>query len=263
MEVLELDQFFKVKGEIYKITNTTNNTPYIGQTRTHRKNKGKYRPFGYIGRFKDHISEALNNTKEKQCTYLNNSIRKDKDLFKVELIETCDIEELDNREKFYIEKYNSYYPNGYNLTRGGKGYSKIHIEIDEKINNYSKRGREFGYKHTQETKEKMKESLNSIREHLKSKASDIERRLQISNNIVSFYDEKKIDKLSKFNIDDNVENHIKPILDKNREQIVSYKIYFDRNNVYKSKSKLQTPDEIFIRLKNILIKAKELKSKNC
>jgi hypothetical protein len=58
--ILPLDEFSKIKGEIYKIVNKTNNKIYIGQTRTHRKNKNKYRIFGYTSRFKDHI-----NTKKK------------------------------------------------------------------------------------------------------------------------------------------------------------------------------------------------------
>ena len=57
-----------VVGHIYKITNIKTNKIYIGQTLSHRKNRGKYRPFGYEGRFKDHLSEALCNSKKKQCT---------------------------------------------------------------------------------------------------------------------------------------------------------------------------------------------------
>ena len=56
-----------VKGQIYLITNTVNNKKYIGQTRTHMWNHGKYRPFGYIRRFKDHICEATRNIKKNQC----------------------------------------------------------------------------------------------------------------------------------------------------------------------------------------------------
>jgi hypothetical protein len=76
-----------VTGHIYRITNTQTNKIYIGQTLSHRKNRGKYRPFGYMGRFYDHSSEALCNTKKKQCTYLNNAIRMyGKDAFHCELL---------------------------------------------------------------------------------------------------------------------------------------------------------------------------------
>lgn len=116
-----LDSSENVYGIVYKITNTSNNMVYVGQTVSHRKNKGKFRPFGMVGRLKDHISEAINNTKRKQCSYLNNVIRKHgKEAFSVELLENCSRDILDAREKHYIECLNSIYPNGYNLTPGGK-----------------------------------------------------------------------------------------------------------------------------------------------
>ena len=73
--IIDKDDVFKIKGEIYKITNTTNGKCYIGQTRSHRLNHNKYRQFGYLGRFKDHIHEA-NSSKKNQCRYLNSSILK-------------------------------------------------------------------------------------------------------------------------------------------------------------------------------------------
>tara|TARA_Y100000389_G_scaffold195348_1_gene226653 strand:+ start:140 stop:499 length:360 start_codon:yes stop_codon:yes gene_type:complete len=92
-----------VVGEIYIIKNYINNMVYVGKTLSHRKNKKKYRPFGYIGRFKEHISEALCNTKKNQCNYLNNAIRKySENTFVVELIIRCAVNELDNFEKLYI-----------------------------------------------------------------------------------------------------------------------------------------------------------------
>lgn len=116
-----LDTSDKVFGVIYRMWNTVDNTQYIGQTVSHRKNKGKYRPFGMIGRFNDHVSEALNNTKKKQCSYLNNAIRKyGKEAFSVELVEYCECSEMDSREQHYISLYNTMYPHGYNLTKGGK-----------------------------------------------------------------------------------------------------------------------------------------------
>jgi hypothetical protein len=61
--LLNKDQTDQVIGEIYKITNTVTNKYYIGQTRSHRLNHNKYRPFGHIGRFRDHIYEANSNKK--------------------------------------------------------------------------------------------------------------------------------------------------------------------------------------------------------
>jgi group I intron endonuclease len=116
-----VDNKEEVRGEIYVIKNAENGKLYVGQALTHRKNHKRYRPFGHLGRFKDHISEALCNTKKKQCRYLNNAIRLyGQHVFSVDLIEVCDVLELDDKERFHIKKLNSMFPNGYNLTPGGK-----------------------------------------------------------------------------------------------------------------------------------------------
>lgn len=169
-------------GHIYLITNTNNNKYYVGQTLSHRKNKGKYRPFGYEGRFKDHISEAICNTKKKQCTYLNNAIRKyGKEAFSVKLITTCPIKELDTMEEKYIKDYNSLYPNGYNLTVGGKVFKNniIDIQPTNPSNNPKKRG---GCKQrTSDTRTKMSESLKVICNTAEAKLEQM-KRSQLQHN---------------------------------------------------------------------------------
>lgn len=122
-----------IKGEVYCITNRATGRVYIGQTLTHRKNRGVHKPFGTLGRFKDHVSEALCNTKQNQCWYLNAAIRKyGADQFEVQRIETCERATLDERERFYIAQRNSLYPNGYNLTPGGRTLQSISVERDTK-----------------------------------------------------------------------------------------------------------------------------------
>jgi len=158
-----LDDNSQVVGHIYLITNTQTMKKYVGQTLSHRKNRNKYRPFGYQGRFKDHISEALCNTKKKQCNYLNNSIRQyGKEAFIVELIKECPKNELDKMEEYYIKEYNTLYPNGYNLTKGGKVFrdNNIIIEPTNATGIPQKRG---GSTHrTAETRTKMTESLKRV-----------------------------------------------------------------------------------------------------
>ena len=120
LEIYNKEEFHNVVGEIYKITNTVNNKCYIGQTRSHRLNHDKYRPFGYLGRFNQHISSARSNT-SNHCSYLNASIRKyGSEHFICELIQTCNIDELDTYECMNIINHSSKYPNGYNLTNGGQ-----------------------------------------------------------------------------------------------------------------------------------------------
>lgn len=173
----------QIKGQIYIIENKIDAKAYIGQTLSHRKNKDKYRPFGIIGRFNDHISEALCNTKRKQCWYLNNAIRKyGKEHFTVRLVQECSVDELDKLEQKYIQEYNSLYPNGYNLTKGGKTLQTLEHEFSEDTNTPSKRGgstfrsqetralmskrlKEFSNK----TEEKIRRSTATKEQHLKKK----------------------------------------------------------------------------------------------
>ena len=118
--ILNLDEYENVTGEIYKITNNINSKSYIGQTRSHRLNRGKYRPFGSLCRFKDHISEASSN-KKNQSRYLNSAILKyGIENFECKTIYTCNVNELDAYERQYILEYGTKYPNGYNLTDGGQ-----------------------------------------------------------------------------------------------------------------------------------------------
>lgn len=125
--LLDKSDAHKIKGEIYKITNLITNKMYIGQTRSHYLNNGKYRPFGYFGRFKKHLNEANRINMNCSCRYLNSTINKyDASNFKCELITTCDVDELDEYERKYICELNTKYPNGYNLTNGGQkcGFEK-------------------------------------------------------------------------------------------------------------------------------------------
>ncbi len=123
--ILNIDEQEHVVGEIYKMTNTANGKAYIGQTRSHRLNHNKYRPFGYNSRFKDHIHEAYS-SKKNHSRYLNYAIRKyGEECFTCERIHTCPVDELDTQEKHYIIEFETKYPNGYNLTDGGRGFTDV------------------------------------------------------------------------------------------------------------------------------------------
>lgn len=89
---------------IYCITNKINGKPYIGQTtRT--------------------LEERIYEHRHCKKTAIGKAIQKygwSKETFKVEILEVCEtLEQLNEREKFWIAKYNSIAPNGYNLTEGG------------------------------------------------------------------------------------------------------------------------------------------------
>lgn len=85
---------------IYKITNKINNKSYIGQSKD------------IESRFKEHIQHTKTNIgKEIQKYGINN--------FSFDVLEQCSIEMLNEREAYYIKKYNSI-ENGYNILPSGK-----------------------------------------------------------------------------------------------------------------------------------------------
>jgi hypothetical protein len=137
-----LDDSAGVRGIIYCVEHIATGTKYVGQTRSHRLNHGLYRPFGAEGRFRDHMSCALCNTKSSQCSALYNDIRMHGvDAFKFIQLEECDIELLDQREKHWISELSTIHPSGYNLTDGGRKVSIIKcVGISTQLNPIGKRG---------------------------------------------------------------------------------------------------------------------------
>jgi len=121
--------------EIYKITNLTTGKAYVGQAVSHILNHKRYRPYGREGRFRCHISEAFS-TKKNQCHYLNNAIRKyGVDDFVLELIEYCEISESNDKEIYYIKKFTSLYPYGFNLKNGGGNVFTHSEESKKRVSN--------------------------------------------------------------------------------------------------------------------------------
>ena len=137
-----LDDPAGVRGIIYCVEHTTTGKKYVGQTRSHRLNHGRYRPFGAEGRFRDHISCARCNTKKDQCSALYNDIRlHGGDAFKFNQLEECDIAMLDQREKHWVSELSTLYPYGYNLTDGGHKVSIIKcVGISTPLNPVGPRG---------------------------------------------------------------------------------------------------------------------------
>lgn len=99
-------------SKIYKITNNINSKIYIGKTK-----------LNISERFKQHCSDSKKNSEQKRPLY--NAMKKyGTEHFQIELIEECADDIADEREKFWINFYNSYY-DGYNATLGGDGKSYI------------------------------------------------------------------------------------------------------------------------------------------
>lgn len=105
---------------IYVITNEVDGKKYVGQAVSHIKIKDKYKPYAAYGRLLAHFREA-NSKKKHQCAYLNNAIRAHgREKFTVETLVECEKKEVDALEVKYIREYNSTFPNGYNIMKGGR-----------------------------------------------------------------------------------------------------------------------------------------------
>ena len=113
----------KVCG-IYKVTNNINQKVYIGQS------------VDIYSRWNHHKSCCKN----KKCHEYNSpfyrALRKyGEDNFTFEILEQCDIEELDNKEIKYINQYNSFIhfenSNGYNNSIGGNQGSRFRVKSEE------------------------------------------------------------------------------------------------------------------------------------
>ena len=105
---------------IYKIENLINGKVYIGQSKDIDK------------RVKHHfVDSAFNEKNVEYNTPVHQAIRKyGVENFKVEVLEQCLREELDAREVYWIDKYESFPPDagkGYNLTAGAKSATAIHF----------------------------------------------------------------------------------------------------------------------------------------
>lgn len=93
----------KIQG-IYKITNKLNGKVYIGQS--------------------NDIERRLKEHKQKRFIPIDMWINMiGVENFDFEVIESCSSDELDEKEKLYIEKYNSI-KEGYNFAKGGNNNSK-------------------------------------------------------------------------------------------------------------------------------------------
>lgn len=143
-------------GEIYLITNKTNDKKYVGQALQYVSNITP-KKWGTINRWRSHLREASLKINENspswqkdRCVALNHAIRKyGADNFNIEILCVCAVEEMDEKEIEFIIKYNTQSPNGYNLTTGGRGGK------DSESTREKKRLMRVGKKHSEETKKKI------------------------------------------------------------------------------------------------------------
>lgn len=119
---------------IYKITNKINGKCYIGQS----NNIGR--------RFIEHKTINHETNKSLKCAYKKYGL----DNFEFEILEECNLEDLDEREIFYIEKIKP----EYNRTKGGTG-AKGHILSNKTKEILRQKGKEYWNNLDEKTKERI------------------------------------------------------------------------------------------------------------
>ena len=105
-------------GYIYLITNLENQKRYVGQTVN-----------TILHRWRDHVDEAYEGNKSNSLLH-RAIIKYGASSFSIEQLEECQDKDLNEKEKYYIKEYDTYYTHnkGYNMTWGGEGVTKYSDE---------------------------------------------------------------------------------------------------------------------------------------
>ena len=137
---------------VYMLRNTVNGKMYIGQT-TRDINS----------RLQDHKKVARYRNTERKY-FIHKAIAKHGwEAFDKHVLEVCESQaELDAAESFWIERYNTIAPNGYNLKTGGNGGCRYSDEARRKLSEAARNRVPYtGWRHTEEAKRKMSEAERS------------------------------------------------------------------------------------------------------
>lgn len=161
----------------------------------------------YIGATTQGVQTRINEHMRKENSAVYDDLNKyGLDNFNVKVIDTAkDINELMDMEYYYVIKYNSLYPNGYNQCLGGgttKGYRhteeakrKMSTTKKAKGSMVGEKNHFYGKQHTAETRQRMKESWTEER---RLKASEH------SKNIDRSYIMKKVINLDTLEVFDSI-----------------------------------------------------------
>lgn len=129
----EKSEIKDVYGIIYRIYCIPEDKSYIGQTLSHGYS-GKYlSKKGIISRIRNHYNNKLLDCNKDKPLYIAMAKYKEDDfeVFEEEKIHGKDIAFINQKEGEYMIKYNSLFPNGYNIEEIGKKYPKILLDLSE------------------------------------------------------------------------------------------------------------------------------------
>jgi|688.fasta_scaffold802758_1 group I intron endonuclease len=219
-------------GYIYIIENQINGKKYIGQT---IQKDIKNRWYSHKNLKHKTVGKILFNAYNKY----------DFDNFKYKIICICFDEDTNKYEEEYIAKYNTIYPNGYNLLPGGN--NKKHNEYTKKILSEKMMGEKnpnFGKKRTPEQlklmSEKMKGSNNTSygkKFTIEEKQKRLDRYIQnpeikdkISNSLKDYHKNKNVinninsKRVEQYDLNGNLINMFNSISEASRQINISHSV---------------------------------------
>jgi hypothetical protein len=115
-----------VKAIIYVITCTETGLRYVGQTKTHKRTRGKLYTYGIAQRFVEHVGSS----RRGRTTPIAQAIAEyGEECFEIEEIKRCSLANADKQEARKIKELNTLAPNGYNVqessrSTGGSFYTE-------------------------------------------------------------------------------------------------------------------------------------------
>jgi group I intron endonuclease len=166
-------------GYIYMVENKTNGKKYVGQTKC-ADIETRWRQHKKID--KRSLGTCLYNAYNKYG--ISNFV------FKILCI--CFDEDTNTNEIYYIKKYNTIYPNGYNLQEGGNNRKHNPCTIEQIRNSLKgEKSINFGKHLPLETRQKISESLRGSKHPKFNKKMSEEQKDKIRQTIVSYSDEKR------------------------------------------------------------------------
>ena len=163
-------------GYIYRITNNLNGKQYVGQTLHSdihtRWNQHKRKCKTMLGRclFNAYVKHGIEN-------------------FKFEIVCVCFDEACNDLEEFYIKKFGTLSPKGYNLKEGGR--NSRHNEETKKLISEKKTGVPSTIVYTDEMKKARSERQLASKNHNFGKSVSNEQRTAISEKMKQIWKEKK------------------------------------------------------------------------
>lgn len=194
---------------IYKITNKINGKSYIGQSIHIEKRWKEHKSMQHYDDYKTTLYSAFRKYGIENFTF--------------KVLVQCGKEDLDDLEKYYIKKYDTF-KNGYNMNRGGQKCNPTHSKEQH---------RKIGLKHkgkrnSKETRNKISQSLKlyyskyGVSEEKRRKISETSKNRKMSLEAKEKISNKVSKKIYQYDLQGNLINSYKNAREANKMTNINY-----------------------------------------